>query len=86
MKKAPAAKKQPLASKKNAPNDSVSDVDESDFAATPVKTGGKSKAPGSAGNSDVENSPVVKTAGKGKSASEMYQKVPTTSPKIGIGS
>lgn len=73
-KKAPAGKKQPLASMKNAPNDSISEVDESDIAATPAKAKGKSKGLEEI-HSDVENSPVVKTTGKQKSASEMYQKV-----------
>jgi hypothetical protein len=68
VKKAPV-KKAPLATKKNAPNESVSEAEESDVADTPAKPKGR------VADSDDENIPVAK--GKQKSASEMYQKVST---------
>lgn len=71
VKKAPA-KKQPLASKKNAPNESISEED-SDFVKSPVKPKGKSKD--TVLDSDDENIPVGNGSTKQKSASEMYQKV-----------
>jgi DNA topoisomerase-2 len=80
VKKAPA-KKQPLAAKKNAPNDSISEVDESDIGQSPAKPKGKSKAMDL--DEDDENTPVAKGSGKQKSASEMYQKVILLSPAQG---
>ncbi|ORY32816.1 DNA topoisomerase [Naematelia encephala] len=72
VKKAPG-KKAPLATKKNAPNDSISeeDIAGSDFASSPAKPKSKANA---MDIDEIENvGPSVK--GKQKSASETYQKL-----------
>jgi DNA topoisomerase-2 len=82
-KKAPA-KKQPLASKKNAPNDSISEADDTDFDKSPAKPKAKSKAAEMDIDEDDENVPVAKGSTKQKSASEMYQKVCAICSYLGI--
>ena len=65
-----------MATKKHAPNDSISEPDYSDAGSTPAKPKAKaSKASKVVDDEDEENAgPSTKPAGV-KSASDMYQKV-----------
>ncbi len=71
-------KKAPLSSK-NAPNDSISEADETDLAASPAKPKQKSKLAGDVmdvdGEENVPEGSQKAGGAKSKTASEMYQKV-----------